>query len=56
MDRRIENALLKAGHKAGRPRYVGRTAAASPATGLARIHAAEQAGLVQAALGLKSAS
>ncbi|QEO16564.1 2-oxoglutarate dehydrogenase E1 component [Acetobacter vaccinii] len=56
VDRRIENALLKAGHKAGRPRYVGRAAAASPATGLARIHAAEQAGLVQAALGLKSAS
>lgn len=54
VDRRIEKSLEKAGHKAGRPRYVGRAAAASPATGLARIHAAEQADLVQRALGLKA--
>lgn len=52
-DRRIEAALVAAGHKAGRPQYVGRAAAASPATGLARIHAAEQADLVERALGLK---
>lgn len=55
VDRRIENALQAAQHKAGRPRYVGRAAAASPATGLARIHAAEQANLVERALGLKKA-
>ncbi|MDG6094041.1 2-oxoglutarate dehydrogenase E1 component [Acetobacter sp. AN02] len=52
VDRRIEKALARAGHKAGRPSYQGRAAAASPATGLARIHAAEQAALVKAALGL----
>jgi 2-oxoglutarate dehydrogenase E1 component len=55
VDRRIEKALVRAGHKAGRPQYVGRAAAASPATGLARIHAAEQADLVDRALGLKAA-
>ncbi|MBO1323771.1 2-oxoglutarate dehydrogenase E1 component [Acetobacter sp. TBRC 12305] len=54
VDRRIEGALLKAGHKAGRPSYIGRAAAASPATGLASIHAAEQADLVARALGLKT--
>lgn len=53
VDRRIEGSLQAAQHKAGRPRYVGRAAAASPATGLARIHAAEQANLVERALGLK---
>lgn len=52
-DRRIEKALVAAKHQAGRPQYVGRAAAASPATGLARIHAAEQADLVERALGLK---
>ncbi len=41
-----------AGGKARRPRYVGRDAAASPATGLAKVHAAQQASLVQRALGL----
>ena len=49
IDRRIEAELAKLGmHK--RPRYVGRVAAASPATGLARTHAAEQAALVNEAL------
>ena len=35
-----------------RPRYVGRAEAASPATGLAKVHAAEQAALVRQALTL----
>ena len=37
-----------AGHEV---RYAGRSAAASPATGSARVHAAEQAALLAAALG-----
>ena len=52
VDRRIERVLTAIGHKAARPVYAGRAAAASPATGLARTHAAEQAALVRAALGL----
>ncbi len=52
VDRRIEEVLATIGHKAGRPIYVGRKGAASPATGLARTHASEQAALVRAALGL----
>jgi 2-oxoglutarate dehydrogenase E1 component len=35
---------------AKRPRYVGRKAAASPASGLAKVFAAEQAALVNEAL------
>ena len=50
VDRRLEKTLLKVTHKTQRPRYVGRPAAASPATGLARIHLAEQKKLVQSAL------
>ena len=50
VDRRIEKVLATAGGRAKRPSYVGRQEAASPATGLARVHAAEQAALVQAAL------
>ena len=34
-----------------RPRYAGREASASPATGLAKRHAAEQAALIADALG-----
>jgi 2-oxoglutarate dehydrogenase E1 component len=34
-----------------RPQYAGRDASASPATGLAKRHAAEQAALIAAALG-----
>jgi 2-oxoglutarate dehydrogenase E1 component len=34
----------------GRPRYAGRAAAASPATGLASRHAKEQAKLIDEAL------
>ena len=51
-DRRIEAVLLGLGGAATRPRYVGRPAAASPATGLAKVHAAEQAALVGKALTL----
>ena len=49
-DRRIEAVLAPLGIAAKRPRYVGRAEAASPATGLAKTHAAEQAALVRAAL------
>ena len=52
LDRRIEAVLLGLDGKARRPRYVGRPAAASPATGLARTHAIEQATLVRSALDL----
>ena len=51
VDRRLEKVLTDIGGKAQRPRYVGRVAAASPATGSARAHAAEQAALIAAALG-----
>ncbi|MCY7340101.1 MAG: 2-oxoglutarate dehydrogenase E1 component [Sphingomonas bacterium] len=47
----IEAALAEAGFGAMRPRYAGRAAAASPATGLAKRHAAEQAALIADALG-----
>ena len=54
VDRRIEQVLSCISDKmaATRPAYVGRKCAASPATGLAKIHAAEQAALVKQALGL----
>jgi 2-oxoglutarate dehydrogenase E1 component len=52
MDRRIEKVLRTLDIKAKRPDYVGREDAASPATGLARIHAQQQAALVRSALGL----
>jgi 2-oxoglutarate dehydrogenase E1 component len=44
--------MATAGHTLGRPRYAGRLAAASPATGLAKRHAAQQAALVADALSL----
>jgi 2-oxoglutarate dehydrogenase E1 component len=37
-----------------RPQYAGRLPSASPATGLAKRHAAEQAALIAAALGHSS--
>ena len=37
VDRRIEESLSIAKHKAGRPKYVGRVGSASPATGTSRI-------------------
>ncbi len=52
VDRRIEAVLGRLDGTAKRPRYAGRAEAASPATGLSRTHAAEQAALVADALGL----
>ncbi len=48
----IEESLTKAGHTGMRPSYAGRDAAASPATGLAKRHAEQQAALVADALGI----
>jgi 2-oxoglutarate dehydrogenase E1 component len=47
----LETCLADAGFTKLRPRYAGRAAAASPATGLAKRHAAEQAALIADALG-----
>jgi 2-oxoglutarate dehydrogenase E1 component len=47
----IEDALRMAGKAPMRARYAGRKASASPATGLARRHAAEQGALIADALG-----
>ena len=52
VDRRIERVMVAQGMAASRPGYAGREDAASPATGLAKVHAAQQAALVQDALGL----
>ncbi|WP_137126889.1 2-oxoglutarate dehydrogenase E1 component [Roseomonas sp. HF4] len=52
MDRRIEAVLGTLDIKAKRPVFVGREEAASPATGLAKIHQQQQDALVRAALGL----
>ncbi|UPY37845.1 2-oxoglutarate dehydrogenase E1 component [Sediminicoccus sp. KRV36] len=52
VDRRIEKVLKDIGGKASRPEFVGREAAASPATGLAKVHQAQQEALVRQALGL----
>ncbi|MGI4795101.1 MAG: 2-oxoglutarate dehydrogenase E1 component, partial [Janthinobacterium lividum] len=54
VDRRIEKVLKALGGKATRPIYAGRDDAASPATGLAKVHAQQQAALVRDALGLTS--
>ena len=50
----IEACLADAGSRPARATYAGRCAAASPATGLAKRHAAEQAALIAAALGHSS--
>ena len=47
----IEACMVEAGITPQRPRYAGRTAAASPATGLMKRHQTEQAALVADALG-----
>jgi 2-oxoglutarate dehydrogenase E1 component len=47
----IEYCLTEAGVKPQRARYAGRKASASPATGLAKRHVAEQGALVADALG-----
>jgi 2-oxoglutarate dehydrogenase E1 component len=52
----LEDCLAEAGHKGMRARYAGRASAASPATGLAKRHAAEQAALIADALGHSSAA
>jgi 2-oxoglutarate dehydrogenase E1 component len=50
----LECCLNDAGFKGMRPQFAGRDAAASPATGLAKRHAAEQAALIGGALGHSS--
>ena len=52
VDRRIEGVLREINHKAQRPIYVGRQEAASPATGLAKVHQQQQEALVREALRL----
>ena len=48
---RLDNILVElSGNKATRPVYAGRPAAASPATGMAKVHQKEQARLVEGAL------
>jgi 2-oxoglutarate dehydrogenase E1 component len=53
---RLEECLTESGHQGMRARYAGRAASASPATGLAKRHAAEQAALIADALGHSSHS
>jgi 2-oxoglutarate dehydrogenase E1 component len=50
VDRRIEGVLKAIKHKAQRPAYVGRPAAAAPATGSLKTHNKEQDALLTAAL------
>ena len=52
VNERIEGSLTAAGHTGMRPTYAGRDAAASPATGLASRHKAQQDALIAQALGL----
>jgi 2-oxoglutarate dehydrogenase E1 component len=52
VESQIEAAAIEAGAAQPRPRYAGRNASASPATGLAKRHVAEQAALVADALHL----
>jgi len=50
----LEESLAQAGFSGMRPQFAGREASASPATGLAKRHAAEQAALIAVALGHSS--
>ncbi len=50
----LEQCLANSGHAGMRAQYAGRDAAASPATGLAKRHAAQQAALIAEALGHSS--
>lgn len=50
LDRRVENSMSIAKMKTVRPVYVGRKSAASPATGNAGVHKAEQEALINEAL------
>ncbi|MDG1154334.1 MAG: 2-oxoglutarate dehydrogenase E1 component [Alphaproteobacteria bacterium] len=52
IDRIIEECLIKAGVKKNRPKYVGRIASASPATGLLSRHQIEQQKLIEEAFKL----
>ena len=52
----LEECLIEAGFTGKRARDAGRAASASPATGLAKRHAAEQAALIAHALGTTSRS
>jgi 2-oxoglutarate dehydrogenase E1 component len=52
VDRRLEKVISRLEGRVRRPQYAGRDAAASPATGQARVHARQQATLVAAALGI----
>ena len=52
VDRRIEKVLSRLDMKVRRPTYVGRDAAASPATGLAKAHIVQQARVVATVLGI----
>ena len=52
VDRRIEETLAALPGVAKRPLYIGRCEAASPATGQAKVHLAQQTELVQRALRL----
>ncbi len=51
-DRRLEAVMGQVGMSHARPRYVGRAESASPATGIAARHKAEQEALVDQALSL----
>ncbi len=55
VENQIEDALTAAGQKGMRPVYAGRKASASPATGFAATHIAQQAALVADALGITPA-
>ena len=52
----LEACLAEAGKSDMRPQYAGRKASASPATGLAKRHAEQQAALIAEALGHSSRS
>ncbi len=56
LDRRIEGVLKEINHQARRPVYVGRAAAAAPATGSLKRHNKEQEALVNQALNITAAT
>jgi len=56
VESQIEASLNQGGHTGKRPAYAGRAASASPATGLASRHKAQQEQLIAEALGLADKS
>jgi 2-oxoglutarate dehydrogenase E1 component len=52
VDRRLEKLMIELGMSPDRPRYVGRSDAAAPATGLMSRHLQEQSALVDESLTL----